>query len=284
MHAAVTSSLEPREFAKYRRFEHFEWMHARYVTHHFAPHTHEGFAIGVIERGVEAFKYRKTTHFAVAGSTIAVNPDEVHTGFAASADGWQYRMFYPNAAWLEHLASELGLRGLPFFRSPVAQNPLVTHALARAHALLETNASQLEQDAALLHAFSALIVNYADARATRSPIASCSKAVAQARAHLDAHVAINPSLSQLAHLGGVSEFQLLRAFKRELGLPPHAYLMQRRLDHARGLLRSGVTPSHAALESGFSDQAHLNRMFKRAYGITPGVYRQERKPFDIVVS
>jgi AraC-like DNA-binding protein len=266
------ATLEAKEFAAYQRFEQLEWLHAKFVTHEFAPHTHEGFAIGVIERGVEAFKYRKALHYAVPGQVLAVNPDEIHTGFAAQIGGWQYRMFYPSADLLRGIASEIGLRGTPFFKQAIWQNSATAQLLNEAHRVFETNASQLERDVALLEAFTALIEQHADTRATRTPTIPGSSVVALARAYLDEHAFENPSLEHLAGLSGISAFQLLRAFKRELGLPPHAYLVQRRLEKARGLLRSGVTPVRAASDSGFSDQAHLTRVFKRAYGITPGVF------------
>jgi AraC-like DNA-binding protein len=271
------ATLETKEFAAYQRFEQLEWLHAKFVTHEFAPHTHEGFAIGVIECGVEAFKYRKALHYAVPGQVLAVNPDEIHTGFAAQTGGWQYRMFYPSADFLGSIASEIGLRGLPFFDQAIWQNPTVAQLLSKAHCALEerameTSASQLERDTALLEALTALIAQHADTRPVRRPTTPGSSVVAVARAYLDEHALENPSLQHLAGLSGVSAFQLLRAFKRELGLPPHAYLVQRRLEKARGLLRSGVTPIRAAIDTGFSDQAHLTRVFKRAYGITPGVF------------
>src|SRR5579883_2616325 len=77
-----------------------ELLHAHYVTHTFAPHTHEEYAIGVIERGAERFMYRHTQHTAPAGSVVVINPGEVHTGEAVLASGWSYRMLYPAASLL----------------------------------------------------------------------------------------------------------------------------------------------------------------------------------------
>lgn len=65
-------------------------------------HTHEGFAIGVIERGAETFYYRGTIHTAPAGSIVVIFPDELHTGQSATNYGWSYRMIYPAADLLRH--------------------------------------------------------------------------------------------------------------------------------------------------------------------------------------
>jgi AraC-like DNA-binding protein len=87
-------------------------------------------------------------------------------------------------------------------------------------------------------------------------------------------------LEQLAVLSGMNPFRLVRCFTQTLGLPPHAYLVQVRLRRAADLLRQGVAPARAAAEVGFSDQSHLNRHFRRAFGITPGVYQRAFVPFS----
>jgi len=65
----------------------------------------------------------------------------------------------------------------------------------------------------------------------------------------------------------------VRSFTRELGLPPHAYLVQVRLRKAAQLIRQGISLIEVAFETGFVDQSHLNRHFIKTYGVTPGTYR-----------
>lgn len=81
------------------------------------------------------------------------------------------------------------------------------------------------------------------------------------------------SLGELAALSGVSRFQLLRGFARELGITPHAYLVQRRVRLVRQLLASGQASVQAAMQAGFADQSHMTRAFVRQVGITPKRYQ-----------
>jgi AraC-like DNA-binding protein len=74
----------------------------------------------------------------------------------------------------------------------------------------------------------------------------------------------------------MSPFALLRAFRDETGMPPHAYLNQLRVRLARRLLDSGLPPADVAARAGFADQPHLNRLFKRVVGVPPGAYQRER--------
>ncbi|WP_316043309.1 helix-turn-helix transcriptional regulator [Actinomadura sp. CNU-125] len=68
----------------------------------------------------------------------------------------------------------------------------------------------------------------------------------------------------------------MRAFREATGLPPHAYLNQARVRAACALLDEGLRPGEVAARTGFADQAHLTRHFKRTMGVPPGAYRAAR--------
>jgi AraC-like DNA-binding protein len=77
------------------------------------------------------------------------------------------------------------------------------------------------------------------------------------------------TLQDLAAATGLTQFQLIGLFRKGVGMTPHAYLTQIRLESARGQLRRSAPIAEAAISSGFYDQAALTRQFKRCYGITP---------------
>ena len=89
---------------------------------------------------------------------------------------------------------------------------------------------------------------------------------------LDAHVVDGISLDEAGRALGLAPTRLARGFTRAYGIAPHRYLVGRRVDRARRLLLSGVPPADAAVRSGFWDQAHLTRHFRRTVGTTPGRY------------
>ena len=80
------------------------------------------------------------------------------------------------------------------------------------------------------------------------------------------------SLATLAAHSGLSLYELVRQFKAACGMPPHAWQIQARIAKAKKLLRAGVRAGQAALATGFSDQAHLTRTFRRTVGTTPARY------------
>ena len=88
------------------------------------------------------------------------------------------------------------------------------------------------------------------------------------------------SLTELSSVAGLTPSHFVRAFSRHYGMTPHAYLLDQRIRHARTLLRQGQPLAEVALASGFADQAHFQRQFKRRVAATPGQYRAQLAPQD----
>lgn len=252
-----------------------ELLHARYVTHAFAPHIHEGYALGIIEQGAEQFTYRRSRHVAGAGSIVFINPGEVHTGSAAVEGGWTYRMLYPSTELLQRAVSEIvgRERDLPFFAEPVVYDPELVAEISLTHRALEEQTSALERESRLLWTLARLIVRYADDRPQAGEPTREHGGVQRVRVYLDEHYAENVSLAQLAALARLSPFHLLRSFHRQMNLPPHAYQIQTRVLRAKQLLQAGVPCAETALNVGFADQSHFTKHFKRIVGVPPGLYR-----------
>lgn len=253
-----------------------EFLHARYITHSFAPHTHDGFAFGVIESGAEAFWYRGAVRVALPGQLVALNPDELHTGGPAKgADGWMYRMIYPAADLLERAAAAAGWRtSLPTFADSVIRDPELASAFVAFHQKVATRDGALSEATTLIDVLSALVRRHAS---DASSMRAVSKDVAIARKvqdYLDANYRRNVTLSELSVVARVSPFHLARLFRATCGIPPHRYLEQRRVRHAQTLVRRGTPLSEVAAQVGFSDQSQLTRHFKRHLGVTPGAYRR----------
>ena len=73
-----------------------ELLDAKYEKQNFSRHSHEGYTIGVIEKGAQQFFRTGGNHIAPQDSIILVNADEVHNGHSASEGGWEYKAMYPD--------------------------------------------------------------------------------------------------------------------------------------------------------------------------------------------
>ena len=82
------------------------------------------------------------------------------------------------------------------------------------------------------------------------------------------------SLDELAREADMSRYHFVRTFSRAVGMTPHAWQLDRRIERARSLLEQGMSLADAALLLGFSDQSHFQRAFKQRVAATPGEYRR----------
>lgn len=249
-------------------------LKAHYITHEFPRHTHDGYVIGVIEHGAEAFNYRGELHVAAAGEIVVVNPGEVHTGHSYEEGGWIYRTFYPSIDLLRRIDRELpGNRGdYPVFPKAVISDPETAALLRRMHATLETSDSALERQSFFTDALARFISRHASPAGELPAAGEEHRAVKLAREYIDDAYFENISLQHLADLVNLSPYYLTRVFKKAMGLPPHEYLTQIRIQKVREMLRRGEPIVSAAMEAGFVDQSHLTRIFKKIVGVTPGQY------------
>jgi AraC family transcriptional regulator len=93
--------------------------------------------------------------------------------------------------------------------------------------------------------------------------------------YIEEHLDASPSLEQMAAIVHISPYHFARQFKAATGLPPHQYLIARRVERARHDLQTGTDVSLAAVaaRAGFADQSQFCSHFKRLVGVTPGQFR-----------
>ena len=250
------------------------FIHAAFVTHAFPWHAHDHYAIGVIETGRQTFSCRGGKHATPPGGIFVVHPDEAHTGEPATAGGFTYRTFYPTAELMDAAAAELvGRRAsTPFFPAPTIVDPDLSRQFVALQQALIGPAGILAGETRLLGALTTRIARHAAPQGIVRPPGRERAAIREARAYIAAHYAEELSLRDLARLGGLSPFYFARVFRAEVGLPPHAYLESVRIGAAQRLLARGVPPIAVAQATGFADQSHFTRRFRRIIGVPPGRY------------
>ena len=250
-----------------------ELLHARYSRCDFPRHIHERYVIALMVGGAEELALGRCVYTVPAGRVVLINPGEAHRNRSVGDCGTAYRSFYPTAGMISRLAACDDERGssTPSFRAPILCDPKLHVALVQLHKRLERPSSSLESETALSVNLRRLLPSDAAAPAGSNSGAE-RRQVRLAREYLDACYERNTSLSALAVLAGLSRFQLLRSFKKEVGLPPAQYQTHVRVREAKRLLLTGCSLAETAVQVGFVDQSHFTRSFKRLTGVTPGVY------------
>jgi AraC-like DNA-binding protein len=254
-----------------------EFFEAWFQGNAYQKHRHDTYAICLTTTGVLAFDYRGNSEISTPGQVVVLHPDEVHDGYAATAEGFGYRQLYVEPALIFEAIQTMCAHpcSLPFVRTPVTINRRLSGAIISAF-----------QDTREPLAIDSLIVQLAEGLMKADP--SCKQAplprhldvaaLRRARQYLDAQKTRVVHSSELEAVSGLTRYDLARQFRIMCGTSPYRYLLMRRLDFARQQLAQGRSLVEVAIEAGFADQAHFSRMFKATFGITPARYRALREP------
>ncbi|MBT9458705.1 MAG: AraC family transcriptional regulator [Burkholderiaceae bacterium] len=245
---------------------------------HFGRHWHGTFGIGLLEQGAQRSASGRGAVEAFAGDLITSNPGEVHDGRPLGEASRRWHMVHLDPAVIAAMAAPgRSLLDVEWTR-PVIQDASLRAALQRLLRQMDhwsagrsvTDADRLACEESLAETCGLLL----DHHSTATPAEDTSGDVAQVRERLADEVLDPPTLAELAAMAGLSRYQLLRRFTQAYGVPPHAWLLQQRVERARRLIRDGNDLVTAALAAGFADQSHMTRLFGRHFGFTPGAWQR----------
>ena len=241
-----------------------EVLHAHFPEHAYPLHTHDSWTLLLVDTGAVRYDLDRHEHSALRSLVTLLPPDVPHDGRSARAGGFRKRVVYLDAAVLD--VRRVG-RAVDH---PGWNDTLLRHEVHLLHEAMTHPGDEFEAESRL-----ALVTDRLTRHLARTPDLPVSRdaGLAGRLQHLlDDHVVEGISLAAASSTLGAHPTHLVRAFRREMGIPPHRYLTGRRLDRARRLLLAGHPISEVAAEVGFHDQSHLTRHFKRMLGVTPGAY------------
>jgi AraC-like DNA-binding protein len=265
-------STQPQEWARFRHapIEGLTLFDAYFVDHVFDRHSHDTFAVGVTQAGVQRFDCRGAQHDCTAGDLLLFNPDEPHNGRSATDSGFRYKIFYVPSATMDALLSDPEDRAshchLP---RPKVHDRGLGGELLRAAASLEQPGETLRAQELVASALRLIVERHGVRTAAPLPGRVGPRRLERVREYMHAHCNEDLKIERLAQLCGLSRAHLTRAFTQAFGVAPHGYLNALRLRRAQRALLEGGSIADTAAASGFADQSHFTRRFKGAFGATP---------------
>lgn len=258
------------------------------IVQPFPLHFHDFWTIGQMVAGGRRMRCRGEEHLLGSDDFVLFGPGEVHGCEPVGEVPLMYRsIVVPDDLFVQVFNESCdGKAAACRFKPVVVRDVVLSACMARLYAFAreDAKAEPLEEEEALF-ALLARVVSYCEDASVQgdreseanAASTSAATAVAQARAFIDEQYATCVTLEDLAQAAGVSRYHLIRTFSAETGLTPHRYLQAVRANRARDLLAAGVDPAEVAVRVGFSDQAHLGRVYKSFYGVTPGRYRTDSR-------
>jgi AraC-like DNA-binding protein len=244
-------------------------MQADFQSQYYPPHRHQAFVIAVTELGGAVVKSRGRVEEASASALLVFNPDEPHSGGMGRSTRWRYRSLYLEQDALDSVAQGLGVEAMPYFTSNVFCDPDLISGFLALHRALQNKFDRLHEIELLISTLGRLFARHGSGRNRIEPGPRDRRRLELALDIMRSRLSAPPSLADLSGATGLTQYQLISLFKRTVGLTPHTYLTQMRLDAARRLLAQGGTIADVAVASGFYDQSALTTYFKRFYGVTP---------------
>jgi AraC-like DNA-binding protein len=188
----------------------------------------------------------------------------VHDGSSATDAGFSYQIIHIDPFLVQ---KALGGKPLPFVDNPIVELgwPL-PHILSRAWDVKD-DLDDVEDEEVIASVASLLEAASSDGRRMRHPLPLA--ALQRVREALAADPANRRTTLELECISGLDRWTLARGFRIAYGTSPRGFRTMRQLDKVRRLVLGGASFADAALAAGFSDQSHMSRMFKSAYGLTP---------------
>ncbi|MFL6605555.1 MAG: AraC family transcriptional regulator [Steroidobacteraceae bacterium] len=240
----------------------------------YAKHAHETFSIGIVTSGRCTYLNGKTRERIGAGTVVVMNPGDAHACNPSHDELWSYRMLYVDVPWLIGIQQDLGISANHRFRpfsTTATMQPELYAGLHRLYQILT------DEQAERLQKHSAVLTFMAEVQQALSPAPTVPRhghhGLVRAAEFIRHNRTRSLKLEEICAAANLSPSYLIRGFKDKYGLTPHAYLTNCRIEFSRSQLRRGRPIAEVALAAGFSDQAHLQRTFKKLVAATPGQYR-----------
>jgi AraC-like DNA-binding protein len=246
-----------------------EVFHAHFVDHAYPVHTHDTWTLLIVDDGAIRFDLDRSEHGALKPGVTLLPPHVPHDGRAATRDGFRKRVLYLDLSVLDE--DSIGAA----VDEPGVADARLRHRVHQLHRVLELPGDELEAESRLV-LIRERLHQHLRPRVARTLQGTSPGIADRLRAVLEARTVDGVSLRDAADLLQAHPAHLVRSFTATFGLPPHAYLTGRRVGLARRLLLAGQRPAEVATATGFYDQSHLTRHFRRYVGTTPGRYAQGR--------
>ncbi|MFC8519873.1 AraC family transcriptional regulator [Streptomyces sp. NPDC057257] len=247
-----------------------EVFHAHFTEYAYPMHVHEAWTLLIVDDGAVRYDLDRHEHGTPHDTVTLLPPHIPHNGSPATPHGFRKRVVYLDGT---RLAEDLiG----PAVDGPDLRDPVLRRRVAQLHTALAHAGDELEAESRLT-LIADRLSTLLRPRLPPGPTRPDPALARRLRELLDEHITDGLTLDQAAALVHAHPAHLVRAFSTAYGIAPHQYLNSRRVDRARRLLLDGLPPTEVASATGFFDQSHLTRHFRKLVGVTPGRYAGEKR-------
>ena len=248
----------------YKKSSDITALSASFTDFTYKMHSHKEYALGVTLRGIQEYNLDGSFHSSYENGVMLFNPEQIHDGRAHDNTGLDYVMLYIEPMLFSEM---LGKRDIVRFATPIVYNQVLRNSI-----LNLSSAILNEKDDALC---SELLLSLADNFNTTNICAAYNKdnkLIKKAKEMIYSNLKEVLSLDEICNELAMSKFRFIRLFKANTGISPYQYFLNGKVELAKHLIEENKDVYSAVAECGFVDLTHLNKHFKRIYGITAFEY------------
>lgn len=230
----------------------------------YKKHCHMEYAIGVTLRGIQHYNLDGNLQLSYPNGVMLFNPEQAHDGMAHDETGLDYVILYIDPQLLLEVS---GKKDRISFETPVVYDyTLEQRVLSLANAILK------EQDEALC---SELFISLTDTLIQTNlstPFTKDNALITKAKDIIRSDLGNALKLEKISRELSLSKFQFIRLFKSHTGITPYQYFLNCKIERAKQLIDKHKDIYQAVTECDFVDLTHLNKHFKKVYGLTAYEY------------
>ncbi|KUI98785.1 helix-turn-helix transcriptional regulator [Vibrio sp. MEBiC08052] len=240
-------------------------------------HAHEEYSLGVTLQGRQDFFCCRRFHQSLPGGVMLFNPDDVHDGHSGGATDLSYVMTYIHPQTFRALFLALGVKPNHIVRvEGVLFDDLVLKQQILAFTRIVNSGyhSKIEQELALFR-LAHTLVKKSGSLCEAIPQRRQDMLLNRAKAFIHSQYQDDLMIDDIAAIANMSKYHFIRLFRSQFGITPHQYVLNCRINGAQKALESGLPASTVAQMFRFADVSHMNRRFKKLYGMTPKQYQTQ---------
>lgn len=247
----------------------------------YKAHSHPTFSIGAVDVGRSIFNSHFVGTQPIESGTLVLIPAHVeHSCNPEPNQAWSYQMMHLDMLWLQQLLHEtkqdFRCNAVPQYQPKLYQSEQLYRNFSHLNRnLFEHSMSYLQKEQLLIQTLTELLFPN-----LHLELLAINSYAQQEFQQLLWEISTSEellSLQDLSEQSGLSRYAIIRLFKSNLGLTPHAYQLNLKINQARTLLRQGKDIIELSYQLGFSDQSHFQRVFKQLTGTTPKFYQKQHR-------
>ncbi|AOY75302.1 AraC family transcriptional regulator [Clostridium formicaceticum] len=238
-------------------------------VHAYKDHIHQELSIGYIEKGATVLHVNGKNYDIRAGDAVIIYPYVSHKCQPLNINEWQFTMIYVENEFCKEIFDDLDRK------HSIGIKKLGKHEFDQIKHfadVLKSDVSRFDKEIELINTLLQLFTTCDVAIKLKS-----NGKINIIKNYIEEHFLQSLNLKDIEDRFSINKFALIKGFKDKFNTTPNAYQLQLKIDYGKYLLKSSSNIVDIALRSGFYDQAHFTKEFKKAYGITPLQYHKSLK-------